>query len=225
MAGFVADPGTDFSSGDERTIAQRLDLLAKRLGITIHGISGARTPGHSVAVGGYANDPHTHGAAADIGVNGSLRASASQLTDAQLASVGLYRPFPGAAEVNHVQLMPGKAGGGGLLSDVWGTVKDTLSPSGGPHDLTSKADQTIIDAANQGISSGLSDVGHAVGWGAKEIAKPVADELVNQAQSAIGKDLLRWTLYVGLVAGGVALAIVGGTRIAGAGPTPKGPSA
>jgi hypothetical protein len=107
MPGFVADPGADVHTGQTAEIARRLGLLGHRLGVTIHAISGYRTPAHSVAVGGFANDPHTKGQAIDIGVNGSSRASAAQLTDAQLASVGLVRPFGGAQEINHIQLAGG----------------------------------------------------------------------------------------------------------------------
>lgn len=105
--GFVADPGTNFSVGQEPTIASRLSALGRKLGVTIHGISGYRTPQHSVAVGGFANDPHTQGAAADIGVNGSLLSSAASLSDSTLRQFGLYRPFHTAAEINHVALLPG----------------------------------------------------------------------------------------------------------------------
>lgn len=107
QGGFVADPGTDFSHGVESTIVQRLARLGQALHVTIHGISGYRTPAHSVAVGGFANDPHTRGEAADIGVNGSLLSSASSLSDSTLAQFGLYRPFHTAAEINHVALLPG----------------------------------------------------------------------------------------------------------------------
>ena len=82
--------------------------------MTIYGIIGYRTPQHSVAVGGFADDPHTRGEAEDIGVNSLLRSSAAQISEAQLARFGLYRPFdpsddPGNSEVNHIQLIP--AGG------------------------------------------------------------------------------------------------------------------
>jgi hypothetical protein len=111
MAGFAPNPGTNFKVGQTPKIAQALNQLGQKLGVTIVGISGYRTPQHSVAVGGFADDPHTKGQAADIGVNSALRATAGQLTAQQLASVGLYRPFPGANEINHVQLLAGKNGG------------------------------------------------------------------------------------------------------------------
>ena len=112
QGGFVGDPGTNFSVGEEPTIVSRLTALARSIGATIYGISGYRTPQHSVAVGGFANDPHTRGAAADIGVNSQLRSSAAQLSRAQLAKFGLDRPFdesgsPSNTEVNHIQLLPG----------------------------------------------------------------------------------------------------------------------
>jgi hypothetical protein len=109
--GFVADPGTSQTQGQLPILTARLDALAKALGVTIYGISGYRTPAHSVAVGGYADDPHTKGLAEDIGVNSLLRSSAAQISEAKLARFGLYRPFdpsgdPGNTEVNHIQLIP-----------------------------------------------------------------------------------------------------------------------
>jgi hypothetical protein len=109
--GFVADPGTVQDVGQLPELTARLDALAKALHVTIYGISGYRTPAHSVAVGGYADDPHTKGEAEDIGVNSLLRSSAARISEAELAKFGLYRPFdptdnPANTEVNHVQLIP-----------------------------------------------------------------------------------------------------------------------
>jgi len=119
--GFIADPGTNQSVGQLPLLTSRLDSLGNTLGVTIYGISGYRSPAHSVAVGGYANDPHTLGEAEDIGVNSLLRSSAAQITPTQLAHFGLYRPFdpmddPSNPEVNHVQLIP--AGGPLSLADA-----------------------------------------------------------------------------------------------------------
>lgn len=109
LKGVVVNSGVNISTGNTGTIAQRLAELGRRMGVSIHVISGYRTPEHSVAVGGFADDPHTKGLALDIGVNGNLRASASQLTNAQLASVGLWRPFDQHGEdpneINHIQLI------------------------------------------------------------------------------------------------------------------------
>jgi Peptidase M15 len=109
--GFVADPGTIQTVGQLPDLTARLNALANALHVTIYGISGYRTPAHSVAVGGYADDPHTKGQAEDIGVNSLLRSSAAQISEAQLARFGLYRPFdpsdnPSNSEVNHIQLIP-----------------------------------------------------------------------------------------------------------------------
>ena len=109
--GFVADPGTSQTEGQLPILTARLNALALSLNVTIYGISGYRTPAHSVAVGGFADDPHTRGEAEDIGVNSLLRSSAAQISEAQLAQYGLYRPFdpsdnPGNTEVNHIQLIP-----------------------------------------------------------------------------------------------------------------------
>lgn len=109
--GFVADPGTSQTQGELPRITADLDALGKALGVTIYGISGYRSPAHSVAVGGFADDPHTRGEAEDIGVNSLLRSSAAQISESELAQFGLYRPFdpsgnPRNTEVNHVQLIP-----------------------------------------------------------------------------------------------------------------------
>ncbi len=115
--GFVADPGTSQTEGELPRLTAALDALGKALGVTIYGISGYRSPAHSVAVGGFADDPHTQGLAEDIGVGSLLRSSAARISEAQLAQFGLYRPFdpsddPNNPEVNHIQLI----GAGGQLS-------------------------------------------------------------------------------------------------------------
>jgi hypothetical protein len=109
--GFVADPGTSQTEGQLPALTAQLNSVAQALGVTIYGISGYRTPAHSVAVGGYADDPHTKGEAEDIGVNSLLRSSAAQISEPQLARYGLYRPFDPSdnadnTEVNHIQLIP-----------------------------------------------------------------------------------------------------------------------
>ena len=77
--GFVADPGTQQTQGQLPVITADLNALAHALGVTIYGISGYRSPAHSVAVGGSANDPHTKGEAEDIGVDSLLRSSAARV--------------------------------------------------------------------------------------------------------------------------------------------------
>ena len=113
-AGFIADPGTSQTEGQLPTLTAQLDALGKAMDVTVYGISGYRTPAHSVAVGGFADDPHTKGEAEDIGVDSLLRSSAAQISEAELARFDLYRPFdpsddPNNTEVNHIQLIP-KAG-------------------------------------------------------------------------------------------------------------------
>lgn len=96
-AGFFPAPGTDYSVGQEPTIAARLDRMGKALCLHLIGISGYRSPQHSVEVGGFANDPHTRGAASDTpGVEG--------VPESTLLRFGLTRPFPGPAEADHIQL-------------------------------------------------------------------------------------------------------------------------
>lgn len=122
VGGFSAAPGTNFSVGSEPTIARDLARLGRYLHTTVTGISGYRTPAHSVAVGGFADDPHTRGAAADIGVPGGFLYSGR--ANSALARFGLYRPFypAQAKEYNHVQLLNGSLGAiiGGLSAAASG---------------------------------------------------------------------------------------------------------
>ncbi len=99
--GFFPAPGTNYTVGEEPTLAAHLNTLGKALHLHLIGISGYRTPEHSVEVGGFANDPHTRGEASDTpGVEG--------VSEATLAQFGLIRPFPGPAEADHIQLLGSK---------------------------------------------------------------------------------------------------------------------
>lgn len=96
--GFFQAPGTNYSVGEEPALASRLNTLGKALHLHLIGISGYRTPQHSVEVGGFADDPHTRGEASDTpGVEG--------VPQSILAKFGLIRPFAGAAEADHIQLI------------------------------------------------------------------------------------------------------------------------
>jgi septal ring factor EnvC (AmiA/AmiB activator) len=94
--GFFQAPGTNYSVNEEPVIAARLDALGKALQLHLEGISGYRTPEHSVEVGGFADDPHTRGEASDTpGVEG--------VAESTLEQYCLTRPFPGPAEADHIQ--------------------------------------------------------------------------------------------------------------------------
>ncbi len=94
--GFFQAPGTNYSVNQTPIIAARLDALGKTLHLHLIGISGYRTPQHSVEVGGFADDPHTQGIASDTpGVEG--------VPEATLLQFCLTRPFPGAREADHIQ--------------------------------------------------------------------------------------------------------------------------
>ena len=95
--GFFQAPGTNYSVGNTPILAARLDRLGKALHLHLIGLSGYRTPQHSVEVGGFANDPHTRGEASDTpGVEG--------VPEGTLRRFGLTRPFAGAHEADHIQL-------------------------------------------------------------------------------------------------------------------------
>jgi peptidoglycan hydrolase CwlO-like protein len=96
--GFFQAPGTNYSVGEEPVLVAHLNTLGIALHLHLIGISGYRSPAHSVEVGGFADDPHTRGEASDTpGIEG--------VPQATLARFGLIRPFGGAAEADHIQLL------------------------------------------------------------------------------------------------------------------------
>jgi len=96
--GFFQASGTNYTVGVEPILVQRLNTLGKALHLHLIGISGYRTPQHSIEVGGFANDPHTRGEASDTpGIEG--------VPESILEKFGLTRPFPGPAEADHIQLL------------------------------------------------------------------------------------------------------------------------
>jgi peptidoglycan hydrolase CwlO-like protein len=96
--GLFPAPGTNYTVGEEPVLVAHLNTLGIALHLHLIGISGYRTPQHSIEVGGFANDPHTRGEASDTpGIEG--------VPEATLARFGLIRPFPGAAEADHIQLL------------------------------------------------------------------------------------------------------------------------
>ncbi len=94
--GLFLAPGTNYTVNQEPIIAARLDTLGTALHLHLMGISGYRSPQHSVEVGGFADDPHTRGEASDTpGIEG--------VPESILLEYCLTRPFPGAAEADHIQ--------------------------------------------------------------------------------------------------------------------------
>jgi hypothetical protein len=65
----TALPGVNISRVDPKLLAA-INEVAKAHGVKVTINSGWRSPQHSVAVGGFANDPHTRGVAVDAYVNG-----------------------------------------------------------------------------------------------------------------------------------------------------------
>lgn len=131
--GFFAGSGTNYSKGQEPALAAALDRMGKALGIKLTGISGYRTPAHSVAVGGFANDPHTRGQASDT--EGTQR-----IAEKVLERFGLTRPFPGAKEANHIQLLAGATAAAvhAVVHSAGGQkLTGKISWFGGPNDAMS----------------------------------------------------------------------------------------
>lgn len=127
--GFFPASGTDYTSGQEPEIARRLAALGRVLKLHLIGISGARTPAHSVEVGGFANDPHTRGQASDT-------PGIESVPENVLRRFGLTRPFPGAREADHIQLLGGARGStsGGRPGKTF-NIADLWGQQGGPRNL------------------------------------------------------------------------------------------
>jgi hypothetical protein len=194
--GFIADPGTQQTEGQLPELTSRLNTLAQRLHLDIYGISGYRSPAHSVAVGGFADDPHTKGEAEDIGVGSSLRASAAQLTNKELASVGLERPFDESgqdpAEVNHIQLIPGAgSSSGGILSTAASVGSDALGAAA---------------LASNPIAAVVGGAAGAAGSAVDTAAGDVGGDLVSAALGYLEPRLEQGALYGALIFGGVGIA-------------------
>jgi peptidoglycan hydrolase CwlO-like protein len=94
--GFFPASGTNYTVNQEPIIAGRLNALGLALHLHLIGISGYRSPEHSVEVGGFADDPHTRGEASDTpGVEG--------VPESTLLAYCLTRPFAGPREADHIQ--------------------------------------------------------------------------------------------------------------------------
>ena len=124
--GFFPAPGTDYSVGQEPEIATRLARLGKSLKLHIIGISGYRTPAHSLEVGGFANDPHTRGQASDS-------PGTENVPENVLRRFGLTRPLPGASEADHIQLFGGSVAKPRNKHTV--TLADLWTQAGGPRNV------------------------------------------------------------------------------------------
>lgn len=198
--GFAADPGKNFSYGQEPKIAAALAALGRKLHVIVEGISGYRSPSYSVSVGGFANDPHTRGEAADIGVPGGFLYSKS--AEAILRSVGLYRPFypASAKEINHVQLLAGAAQTiQGITVGAANVVKAALKkisapdiPGNGPlsqivqgllKKVSKAANSKIGDAAD---NSGGLNLGNFSGGGSESANRKLAMKMYAAAKSRLG---------------------------------------
>jgi hypothetical protein len=171
-AGFFPASGTNYSVGSEPQIAARLDRLAHALHLHLIGLSGYRSPQHSVSVGGFPNDPHTRGQASDTpGVEG--------VSESVLERFGLTRPFGGAAEADHIQLFGGGSGGA-VPASVSAAIKRVKFPKGmgllsvlgqGALDKVRGAAQKKLDATGGSVGSGSGGVpGASGGFGLEALA-------------------------------------------------------
>lgn len=113
MAGrVVIAPNATLDHTNPQLLAD-LQRVADILGVTLTVVSGYRTPAHSVAVGGFANDPHTRGIAADVYVGkiplGLYPGGVAATRAAGLVSGATPGFYNGQPDNEHVQLPSGAA--------------------------------------------------------------------------------------------------------------------
>jgi hypothetical protein len=177
--GYVTDsnshgiPGGDMIQGQEPQILKDLYALSRELRAPINVNSGYRTPAISVSVGGFPDDPHTRGEAADISIAG-VDMTQLQPLNSQLAAVGLYRPFypsMGVSEDNHVQLLNGGPSGpiiqgkGGMGMAIPTLDAPTIKGKSGISKAGNAALKKATAAANKKIRDKLGSLGGMVGMG------------------------------------------------------------
>jgi hypothetical protein len=130
-----------------------------------------------------------------------------------------YNGDPNHGRGNHLHLSfeDPSAGGKSVLGSIIGAPFDALGAVG---DYAQGLGEQAAHRGDDGVKDALGDIAGVAGSvipSAGEIASKAADAIVGQAVDAIGKDLLRWTLYAALVLGGLALFLFGGARALGAG--------
>jgi hypothetical protein len=195
--GYVTDsnshgiPGGDMHQGQEPQILRDLYALSRELRATVNVNSGYRTPAISVSVGGFADDPHTRGEAADIAIAG-VDMSQIEPLESQLKAVGLYRPlYPsmGLAEDNHVQLLgggpsgpviPGSGGGGAALGPPPTMKVPKVKGKGTMATLVRDVMGKSTKAANDKIRKAFGAIGGGFG-SATNISGPIAKQIFHAA--------------------------------------------
>jgi hypothetical protein len=193
--GFFPAAGTNYTVGQEPIIAQRLNQLAKDMHLHLVGVSGYRTPAHSVEVGGFANDPHTKGQASDT-------PGVENVPESTLEKYGLTRPFAGASEADHIQLLPDNKGPLRIDPNAPGaqqTIKKGL-----------EAGRMAEEGGTDAVSGGLANP-----TGPSKVALDAAKAVVSLIGEWFGEEFGKAVLYVVLAGGGAALIIAGVSRAAG----------
>ena len=98
--------GVNWQKVDPKLL-QAINRIAREKHFIVDIVSGWRSSAHSVAVGGFANDPHTRGIAVDAYVNG--RPIGQVVSSAEWASVGIESGntpnfYKGKPDPEHLQL-------------------------------------------------------------------------------------------------------------------------
>lgn len=183
------------TQGKEPEIMADLKKFSAEMAQVVYVNSAYRTPQHSVEVGGYPDDPHTRGEAADIGLGAPTVASMLGVPESALSSVGLYRFDPTSpTEANHVELLAGGPQGSVISGVGMGSpeqvaagivtqkVKELMLA--GPKGALGEIGNDAIKVATKAANEYLSEQGGVGGTG------NFSEVTANQAVVAAGKTLL-----------------------------------
>lgn len=234
MPDLVTVAGTGFQV--DRSIAGELAAILKSFPVKL---SAAYAP---PGVGGHAPDgDHPKGLGVDIvpdtargGTWADVTRLAQKAEPTQNHPISAFRwvgytgdPNHGPGNHLHLSFLPPSSassggGGGGILGTLGKIVTAPIDALGAAGDYAQQQGAAAGKRGDAGVKSALGDIGGVGGAVASQLAKPVADELVNLAADSLGKNLLRWTLYAALIVAGVALVLAGGARVMGVGaPSPS----
>jgi hypothetical protein len=147
----IFEPGVDWQHVNPQLL-QGLNRMGAQKGVVITVISGYRTPAHSVAVGGFADDPHTKGIAVDAEVGGKPVGSvfsAKQFQAAGLETGNQPGFFNGKPDPGHVQLpSSAETPTPNASSAATTATTDTSAPTPSPASNPSDSQLAAADTAN-----------------------------------------------------------------------------
>jgi hypothetical protein len=161
-------PGVDWQHENPGFLSA-LDQAARAAGVVFDVFSGYRSPAYSVSVGGYSDDPHTRGVAADVSVAG--RPAGQVVPQQTFARFGLEsgnQPnfYRGQPDPSHIQVV----GAGADKTIGAARVATNVDTKAGIQEIVARSRATNVDAlaalsvaSTEGLAGGIGDGGTSFG--------------------------------------------------------------